>query len=83
MTRRGELLASPTRERGLPRPLLGVLLGYAKMSCYRLLLETDFADRPLARPFLDGYFPAVLRERLRIKQPTITFSTTDRSPAAV
>jgi len=61
--RRAELLASETRGRGLPRPLLGVLLGYAKMSCYRLLLETDFADRPLARPFLDGYFPALLRER--------------------
>jgi glutamate dehydrogenase len=61
--RRRELLAARNRERGLPRPLLGVLLGYAKMSCYRLLLETDFPDRPLARPFLDGYFPAVLRER--------------------
>jgi glutamate dehydrogenase len=61
--RRKELLASPTRERGLPRPLLGVLLGYAKMSVYQLLLETDFPDRPAARPFLDGYFPALLRER--------------------
>jgi glutamate dehydrogenase len=61
--RRKELLASPTRERGLPRPLLGVLLGYAKMSVYRVLLETDFPDLPAARPFLDGYFPALLRER--------------------
>ncbi len=61
--RRRELLAAKAQDRGLPRPLLGVLLGYAKMSCSRLLLETDFADRPLARPFLDGYFPALLRER--------------------
>jgi glutamate dehydrogenase len=61
--RRKELLASPTRERGLPRPLLGVLLGYAKMSASQLLLETDFSERPTARPFLDGYFPTLLRER--------------------
>jgi len=61
--RRRELLAAKTRERGLPRPLMAVLLGYTKMSAFQLLLETDFADRPLARPFLDRYFPQVLRER--------------------
>jgi glutamate dehydrogenase len=61
--RREELLASPSRERGLPRPLLGVLLGYAKMSVFQLLLQTDFPDRPAARPFLDAYFPPLLRER--------------------
>ena len=61
--RRKDLLSSPDRERGLPRPLLGVLLGYAKISASQLLLETDFPDTPAARPFLDGYFPSLLRER--------------------
>jgi glutamate dehydrogenase len=60
---REELLACPTRERGIARPLLGVLLGYAKMSISQLLLETRFPDTPAARPFLEGYFPALLRER--------------------
>jgi glutamate dehydrogenase len=40
-----------------------VLLGYAKISGQQLLLETDFPDRPAARPFLEGYFPRLLRER--------------------
>ncbi len=60
---RDELLASPQRDRGLPRPLLCVLLGYSKMSAFQLLLETDFPDSPAGRPFLDGYFPRLLRER--------------------
>jgi glutamate dehydrogenase len=60
---REALLASPERERGLPRPLLCVLLGYSKMSAFQLLLETDFPDSPAGRPFLDGYFPRLLRER--------------------
>ncbi len=60
---REELLASPHRERGLPRPLLCVLLGYSKMSAFQLLLETDFPDSAAGRPFLDGYFPRLLRER--------------------
>jgi glutamate dehydrogenase len=60
---REELAASPHRERGLPRPLLCVLLGYSKMSAFQLLLETDFPDSALGRPFLDEYFPRLLRER--------------------
>jgi glutamate dehydrogenase len=60
---REELLASPHRDRGLPRPLLCVLLGYSKMSAFELLLETDFPDGAGGRPFLDGYFPRLLRER--------------------
>jgi glutamate dehydrogenase len=60
---RDELLASPHRDRGLPQPLLCVLLGYSKMSAFQLLLETDFPDGAAARPFLDGYFPRLLRER--------------------
>ncbi len=60
---RDELLASAQQERGLPRPLLCVLLGYAKMSAFQLLLETDFPDGAAGRPFLDFYFPRLLRER--------------------
>jgi glutamate dehydrogenase len=60
---REELLSSPHRDRGLPRPLLCVLLGYSKMSAFQLLLETDFPDGAAGRPFLDGYFPRLLRER--------------------
>jgi glutamate dehydrogenase len=60
---REELLASPHRDRGLPRPLLCVLLGYSKMSAFQLLLETDFPGGPAGRPFLEGYFPRLLRER--------------------
>jgi glutamate dehydrogenase len=40
-----------------------VLLGYSKMSAFQLLLETDFPDSPAGRPFLEGYFPRLLRER--------------------
>jgi glutamate dehydrogenase len=60
---RDELLASPPGERGLPRPLLCVLLGYSKMSAYQSLLETDFADGAAGRPFLAAYFPHLVRER--------------------
>jgi glutamate dehydrogenase len=60
---REELLAGVRQERGLPRPLLCVLLGYSKMSAFQLLLETDFPDGAAGRPFLDHYFPRLLRER--------------------
>jgi glutamate dehydrogenase len=40
-----------------------VLLGYSKMSAFQRLLETDFPDGPAGRPFLDCYFPRLLRER--------------------
>ncbi|HEX6739595.1 MAG TPA: NAD-glutamate dehydrogenase domain-containing protein, partial [Vicinamibacteria bacterium] len=59
---REELLASPHRERGLPRPLLAVVLGHTKMSAFEKLLETDFPDSPSGRPFLEAYFPRRLRE---------------------
>jgi glutamate dehydrogenase len=59
---REELLASPERRRGLPRPLLAVLLGHTKMWAFEMLMETDFADGAVARPLLEGYFPGRLRE---------------------
>jgi glutamate dehydrogenase len=58
---RQELLESPERERGLPRPMLAVLLGHTKMWAFQTLLETDFADQPQVRTLLDGYFPQGLR----------------------
>jgi glutamate dehydrogenase len=57
-----ELLASPKRERGLPRPLLAKLLGYCKMWAFDQVMRTDLPDSPLAQPFLEEYFPRRLRE---------------------
>jgi glutamate dehydrogenase len=58
---RADLLASPHRERGLPRPLLAVLLGYTKMHAYAELVEGDFPESVAGRPFLEAYFPQRLR----------------------
>jgi glutamate dehydrogenase len=60
---RDELLAAPTRERGLPRPLLALLLGETKIWAYDLALQADVLDGERGRPFLEGYFPARIRER--------------------
>jgi len=57
-----ELLASPERKRGLPRPLLAVLLGHTKMWAFEMAMETDFPDSPAGRPFLEAYFPRPIRE---------------------
>jgi glutamate dehydrogenase len=37
------------------------------MSAFQLLLETEFPDGAAGRPFLDGYFPRLLRERFAPK----------------
>jgi glutamate dehydrogenase len=57
---RQELLEDPLRDRGLPRPMLAVLLGHTKMWAFQAALETDLPDRPEARPLLDAYFPGRL-----------------------
>jgi glutamate dehydrogenase len=57
-----ELLSSPERKRGLPRPLLAVLLGHTKMWAFEMILESDFPDSPAGRPFLEAYFPRPIRE---------------------
>jgi glutamate dehydrogenase len=62
---REELLASPARERGLPRPLLAVVLGHAKMWAFDRVLEGGFPESPGGRPFLEAYFPARVREGFR------------------
>jgi len=59
---RDELLAVLEQKRGLPRPLLAVLLGNTKMVGFEMLMETGFPDSEAGRPFLTGYFPKRLRE---------------------
>jgi glutamate dehydrogenase len=60
-----ELLASPERKRGLPRPLLCVLLGHIKNWAFEMLMETEFPDSATGRPLLDAYFPKRLRDSFR------------------
>jgi glutamate dehydrogenase len=57
-----ELLSSPERKRGLPRPLLAVLLGHTKMWAFEMMMESEFPDSPAGRPFLEAYFPRPIRE---------------------
>jgi glutamate dehydrogenase len=54
---REELSDSPGRSRGLPRPLLCLLLGHTKLWALDEVMESAFPDSPAARPFLDRYFP--------------------------
>ncbi len=57
---RDSLLQSPQKARGLPRPLLADLLGYAKMWVYEKLVRSSLPDNPVADPFLLAYFPKPL-----------------------
>jgi len=59
---RDELLGSPTRERGLPRPLLALLLGHAKIWAFERALESGLPDGELRGPLLSAYFPKGIRE---------------------
>ncbi len=59
---REELLASAQRDRGLPRPMMAVLLGYSKMRAFDTVLRSSLPDGSAARPFLEAYFPKKLRE---------------------
>jgi glutamate dehydrogenase len=54
---RDELLSSPHRQRGLPRPLLAVLLGHTKMYAFEMVMQTSFPESDAGRPFLVEYFP--------------------------
>ena len=62
---REELLAGPARERGLPRPLLCVMLGLVKNWAYFKTLESSLPDADIAQPLLVSYFPAKMRESYR------------------
>ena len=57
-----ELLASPARDRGLPRPLLCVMLGHVKNRAFSRLLASSLPDSEVAQPFLPAYFPTPMRE---------------------
>jgi glutamate dehydrogenase len=65
LPRKEELLASPNRDRGLPRPLLAVVLGQVKRWAFERLMETDFPRSASGRPLLEAYFPRRLRETCR------------------
>ncbi len=54
---RDELLASPEQKRGLPRPLLCLLLGHTKMFAFEMVMESDFPESASGRPLLERYFP--------------------------
>ncbi|MGH9336001.1 MAG: NAD-glutamate dehydrogenase domain-containing protein, partial [Vicinamibacteria bacterium] len=58
---RKELLESGTRERGLPRPLLALVLGHVKIWAFSCILQSDFPESEEALPFLRGYFPERLQ----------------------
>jgi glutamate dehydrogenase len=61
-TREELLLSNPARDRGLPRPLLAVLMGHVKNWAQATVLKTAFPDSDTAHPFLEAYFPNQLRE---------------------
>ncbi|MDH4100672.1 MAG: NAD-glutamate dehydrogenase, partial [Nitrospirota bacterium] len=60
-----ELSKMVKKGRGLPRPMLAVLLGYQKMWSYHRILESSLPDSPTAEVFLLDYFPVPMRERYR------------------
>jgi len=59
---RKELLESEHRKRGLPRPLLALVLSHVKIAAFSRILESDFPESAFGTPFLTGYFP----ERLQV-----------------
>ncbi len=59
---RKELLETETRPRGLPRPLLALVLSHVKIWAFSGILESDFPESAFGLPFLTGYFP----ERLHV-----------------
>jgi glutamate dehydrogenase len=58
---RKELLESANKERGLPRPLLALVLSHVKIWAFSGILESDFPESAEGLPFLTGYFPERLR----------------------
>ncbi len=64
------LLESASRERGLPRPVLCVLMGHVKNWVFAQALQTQMPDSEAARPLLDAYFPRRLREEFAAHLPS-------------
>jgi hypothetical protein len=55
-------LLEARRPRGLPRPLLALVLSHVKIWAFSRILESDFPESAVGLPFLTGYFP----ERLQV-----------------
>jgi glutamate dehydrogenase len=62
---RDELMAGPGHDRGLPRPLLCVMLGNVKNWAYAKTLQSSLPDAEIAQPMLVSYFPTRMREAYR------------------
>lgn len=62
---RDELAATASLGRGLPRPLLCVMLGHLKNWAFSSLLRSQVPDAAVAQPFLLAYFPALMRGQFR------------------
>jgi glutamate dehydrogenase len=60
---RDELAGSPSRQRGLPRPLLCILLARVKNWAVTQIADSSLPESEVARPLLTGYFPRQMRER--------------------
>jgi glutamate dehydrogenase len=58
---RDKLLEASQQGRGLPRPLLAVLLAHSKMWAYEAALQSTFPESGMGMEFLRCYFPERLR----------------------
>jgi glutamate dehydrogenase len=57
-----ETLRKDSADRGLPRPLLSVLLGETKRYLFEAILPTSFPDSPEGASLLASYFPKRLQK---------------------
>jgi glutamate dehydrogenase len=62
---RDELMEGPAHDRGLPRPLLCVMLGNVKNWAFTKTLHSSLPDAEVAQPLLVSYFPTRMREAYR------------------
>jgi glutamate dehydrogenase len=62
---RDELIEGPAHDRGLPRPLLCVMLGNVKNWAFTKTLHSSLPDAEVAQPLLVSYFPTRMREAYR------------------
>ena len=70
--------------RGLTRPELAILLAYAKMALYSLLIDSDVPEDPYLAHELERYFPAQMQKRCgrfmhqhRLRREIIATATTN------
>lgn len=52
-----------TRNQGMTRPELSVLLAYAKIALYEKILASPLPDDPNYRIWLQGYFPSLIQKQ--------------------